>query len=312
MRPTIRQLECFQAVVELGNFSRAAERLGMSQPALSQAVRDLEESLGTKLFDRTTRRVELTEAGRVFRASALGGLDEIDRAVALVHDLSELRRGRVRIAAPPLLAATALPKAIARIAALHPGLEIRLEDLGTDMIVEQLREGQADLGVGTFPPGTEGLTLTPVLRDHLSVFMAARHPLACRARLRWAELAELQIVALGRESGLRLLAEMGFEMARTAFRPSHEVHQIHTALGLVAELDAVTILPDYVAGAFHGRAFRAVPLVDPQLSRDIVLARPRDRAPSPATAAVATLLVQALRLSIPGGLSEGDAAGAHS
>jgi len=302
MRPTIRQLECFQAVVELGNFSRAAERLGMSQPALSQAIRDLEDGLGTRLFDRTTRRVDLTEAGRVFRSTALGGLVEIDRAVGLVHDLSELRRGRVRIAAPPLLAATALPKAIASIAALHPGLEIRLEDLGTDMILEQLRDGQADLGIGTFPPGSEGLALTPVVRDNLSVFMSERHPLAGRASLRWADLADRQIVALARESGLRLLVEMGFEMARVAFRPAHEVHQIHTALGLVAELDAVTIMPDYAAGAFHGRAFRTVPLVEPQMSRDIVLARPRDREPSPATAAVAPLLVQALRLSMPRGM----------
>ncbi len=83
----LRQIKCFQAVVELGNFSRAAERLHTSQAGISHAIRDLEALLGARLFDRTTRRVELTEAGRVFAAAALPGLAEIERAVDAVHDL---------------------------------------------------------------------------------------------------------------------------------------------------------------------------------------------------------------------------------
>lgn len=299
MKPTLRQLECFQAVTETGNFSRAAAQLGMSQPALSQAVRDLEEGLGTRLFDRTTRRVEMTEAGRLFRATALAGLDEIDRAVALVRDLASLRRGLVRIVAPPLLAATVLPRAVREIAAQHPGLEIRLEDLGTDLIVERLHSGRAEIGIGTFPPDTEGLAISPMLRDRLAVFARPDHPLAGRAALRWAELADQPVVALTRESGLRLLTEMGFEAARLGFRPAHEVHQIYTALALVDELGTLAVLPLYAAGAFHGRDFRVLPLHEPVIGREISLARRRDMAPSPATLAVSQLLLRSIRRFLP-------------
>lgn len=300
MKPTLRQLECFQAVTRTGNFSRAAAKLGLSQPALSQAVRDLEEGLGARLFDRTTRRVELTEAGQIFRATALAGLDEIDRAVALVRDLASLRRSLVRIVAPPpLLAATVLPRAMREVAAQHPGLEIRLEDLGTDRIVELLRAGRAEIGIGTFPPATEGLAITPMLRDRLAAFARADHPLAMRARLPWADLADQPVVALTRESGLRLLTEMGFEAARLGFRPAHEVHQIYTALALVEELGALAVLPLYAAGALHGRDFRVLPLHEPVIAREIALAWRRDVEPSPATRAVSQLLLRSIRRFLP-------------
>ncbi|MGY6535414.1 MAG: LysR family transcriptional regulator [Pararhodobacter sp.] len=299
MKPTLRQLECFQAVSEMGNFSRAAERLGMSQPALSQAIRDLEEGLGTRLFDRTTRRVDLTEAGRLFRDTALAGLSEIDRAVGLVQDLASLRRGVVRIAAPPLLASTVLPRLVRAIAAEHPGLDIRLEDLGTDMILDRLRAGRAEIGVGTFPSDAEGMAIMPLLRDRLAAFVPPGHALAGRSALGWADLADQPVVALARESGLRLLTEMGFEAARVAFRPAHEVHQIYTALALVNELGVVAVLPVYAAGAMHGRAFEVLPLHAPAIGREIAMARLRDKEASPAAQAVSQLLIRRIKLHLP-------------
>ncbi len=286
-------------MAEAGHFSRAAERLGMSQPALSQAVRELEDGLGTRLFDRTTRRVDLTEAGRLFRDTALAGLGEIDRAVGMVQDLAALRRGVVRLAAPPLLAATVLPRAVRAIGAALPGLDIRLEDLGTDLIVDRLRSGRAEIGIGTFPPETEGLAVTPLVRDRLAAFLRADHPLAGAGALGWSALADQPVVALTRESGLRLLTEMGFQAAGLAFRPTHEVHQIYTALALVDELGAVAVLPVYAAGAFHGRDFRVVPLTVPVIGREIALARLLDKAPSPAAQAVAQRLIQDFRKHLP-------------
>lgn len=299
MKPSLRQLECFRAVAEAGHFSRAAERLGMSQPALSQAVRELEEGLGTRLFDRTTRRVDLTEAGRLFRDTALAGLGEIDRAVGLVQDLAALRRGVVRLAAPPLLAATVLPRVLRAIGAALPGLDIRLEDLGTDLIVDRLRSGRAEIGIGTFPPETEGLAVTLLLRDRLAAVMRADHPLAASGALGWAALGDQPVVVLTRESGLRLLTEMGFQAAGLVCRPAHEVHQIHTALALVDELGGVAVLPVYAASAFHGRDFRVVPLTAPVVSREIALARLQDKAPSPAAQAVAQRLIQDFRKHLP-------------
>ena len=299
MKPTLRQLECFAAVVETGAFSRAAGRLQMSQPALSSAIRELETGLGARLFDRTTRRVELTEAGRVFQATALAGLSEIERAVVLVRDLSSLRQGLVRIAAPPLLAATVLPKLIRAAAVDHPGLTIRIEDLGTDAIAAGLRAGRAELGLGTFPPGLEGLAVTPILRDTLAVFVRPGHRLALRKSLGWDDLAAHPLVALTPESGLRRLVERGFEEAGVPFRPAFEVHQIYTALGLVHGFGAVAVLPLYAGEAMHGRRYHVLPLARPVITREIALARRADREPTPATQTIARLIQQKLRPLMP-------------
>lgn len=292
MKITLRQIQAFQAVTELSSFSRAAERLGASQPALSQVIRDLENALGARLFDRTTRRVDLTEAGAAFAALALAGLDEITRAVEQVQDLSQLRRGTVRVAAPPLLAWTALPRALAGIANSHPGLEVRIADLGTDAIMEQVRTGQADLGLGTFPPGADGFERLPVLRDELMGFVAADIAVD---RLDWAALAEMDLITLTRESGIRLLTEVGFETAQLPLRPRHEVHQIGTALALVAEGLGCAVLPAYARAAVGTRPIRAVPLTDPVIAREITLITARDRSLSPATVAVRGVIRQVLR-----------------
>lgn len=295
MKPSLRQIECFQAVAELGSFSRAAERMNTTQPALSQAIRDLETGLGARLFDRTTRRVDLTEAGEAFAASAFVVLTELDRAVSNVQDLGQLRRGRLRIAAPPLLAAAVLPAVIRETAAHHPDLSLRVEDLGTDAIVGQVRNGRADLGLGTFQPGEEGVVVTPVLRDRLMVFLATDHALASQPDLTWTQIAGQPQVALTRESGLRLLTEVGYESAGQPFRPALEVHQIHTALALVEQARLIAVLPAYAKAAVHGRPIVARALTAPDIAREVALLRARDRSPSPAHVAVAAILTRVLR-----------------
>lgn len=299
MRPTLRQIECFQAVVELGNFSRAAERMQTTQANLSHTIRDLEDVLATRLFDRTTRRVDLTEAGRAFAAGALAGLAEIDRAAENVRDLGQLKRGMVRIAAPPLLGATILPRLIRDVAAEHPALEVRIEDVGTDVIVENVRSGRCDLGVGTFAAGEAGLQSLPVLQDRLMVFCAPEHDFAGREHIAWAELRDQKIIALTRESSIRVLIEIGFEHVGLPLRPSLEVHQIHTALSLAEMGAGVTVLPAYAFSALRGRGIVARPLTDPAVSREVRIITARDRTLSAAAITVRTMLRRLLREMVP-------------
>ncbi|WP_206612693.1 LysR family transcriptional regulator [Paenirhodobacter populi] len=297
--PNLRQLKCFQAVVELGNFSRAAESLHTSQAGISHAIRDLEELLGARLFDRTTRRVELTEAGRVFAASALPGLAEIEASVRAVRDLVELRMGMVRIAAPPLLAATVLPQLLIEVARVYPDLRLRIEDVGTDMIAPRVRNGLCDLGVGTFSPDEDGVEMQRILHDRMMVFVAPDHPFTAEQDIPWARLARQPIVALTRESNIRLLTEFGFESAGIPLRPHLEVHQIHTALSLVESGAGVAVLPTYAFAALRGRRIAARPLSDPTITRNVSLITARDRASSPATIAVRGMLRQVLRSMVP-------------
>lgn len=296
MKITIRQLRCFEAVIACGSFSRAAERLHTSQPALSQAMRDLEQALGVKLFDRTTRRVELTVAGQVFRETALDGLAGIERAVRLLDDMATLRAGHVRIAAPPLLAATIVPRIVAEMHALHPELAVSIDDVGTEIVAERVRSSPVTLGLGTFNPDEEGLTVTTLARDRLHVFVVRSHELATAQTVTWRQLADKPIVTMSRESGLRRLVEFGFDTAGVSLRPRHEVNQIFTALALVDALkDMIAVLPAYGAAAISGREIVALPLVNPDVSRPISMARVLDRSPSAAVTAISTIAARVVR-----------------
>ncbi|MGV1794801.1 LysR family transcriptional regulator [Rhizobium lusitanum] len=295
----LRQIKCFQAVVELGNFSRAAERLRTSQAGVSHAIHDLEALLGTRLFDRTTRRVELTEAGQIFAAGVLPGLAEIERAVESVRDLSELRTGLVRIAAPPLLGATVLPRLLQEVAKLHPSLKLRIEDVGTDLIVPRVRNGLYEIGIGTFNTDEEGIDRQHVLSDRLMVFIEMDHPFKSLEEVGWKALHDQRVITLTRESNIRLLTEIGFETAGLPLRPHLEVHQIHTALSLVESGAGVAVLPTYAFAALNGRGIAARPLTDPAITRQVSIITARERTLSPATTAVRPLLRKILRQMVP-------------
>jgi DNA-binding transcriptional LysR family regulator len=294
-----RQLKCFQAVVELGNFSRAAERLNTSQAGISHAIRDLEEELRCRLFDRTTRRVELTEAGQVFAASALPGLAEIERATTAVRDLGELKKGVVRIAAPPLLGATVLPRLINEVEKEFPSLTLRIEDVATNLVVPRVRNGLCDIGVGTFAAGEEGVDMMRVLRDRLMAFIPPEHSFRLEEEVTWQQLNGERLIVLSRESSIRLLTEMGFEQSGQALRPHLEVHQIGTALSLVENGAGISILPTYAFAAINGRPIIARALRDPVVSRDVNIITARDRTASAATMAVRTILRRVIREMVP-------------
>lgn len=291
MQLTIRQIEAFLAVAEAGNFSRAAEALNTAQPAISQAVRDVEIGLGVRLFDRTTRRVELTEAGRAFRDQLEKGMEEIGRAVRTVQDLAALRRGVVRIAAPPFLAAVLLPPVLTAFAAAHPDVRVELADVVTEAIVEQVLAGRSEIGVGTFPPDEDRLDRLPVMRDELMLFCRPDDPLATQPQAGWRALQDRPLVTLTRGSGLRLLTEVGYAAVDLTPRPVFEVTQITTVIALVGAGMGVAVLPGYARRALTGHAVVAVPLVDPVISREVVAIYRRDRTLSPAARA----LVERLR-----------------
>lgn len=296
MRPNLRQLEAFLAVAEAGNFSRAAEQIGMTQPGISQAIREVETLLDLRLFDRTTRRVELTAAGEAFRSGAQNAIAALDKALAEAQDRNALRQGFLRLAAPPFLAATVLPRLFAAFKERHSGLILELVDTTTAQILARVGSHQADLGLGTFPKGNNDLGRRVVLHDEMMCF--AKPSFDLPRPIHWADLADLPIIALSRASALRLPVEMGFEAAGLTLSPAFEVEQIATALALAEAGLGVAILPGY-ARAGLGRGIDAHGLTDPVLRREVALIHAADRALSPAAAAFADHLTHSLRKLAP-------------
>ncbi|MBZ9777029.1 LysR family transcriptional regulator [Mesorhizobium sp. CO1-1-8] len=291
MKITIKQIQSFLAVAEFGNFSAASSRMGLAQSAISQAVKDLEDELAVRLFDRTTRRVELTDAGREFRNSASKIMEDLQLAVRSVHDLAERRRGKIRVAAPPLLAAAVLPHAIAEFQSRYPGITVELADVGTEMIVESVRSGKADCGLGTFPPAEAGIERIILVRDTLMLFCSGKSTLASNETTSWTDLQRHPIITLTRDSGIRLLVEVGFEMAQLPLKPAYEVSQITTAIALVEAGLGVSVLPSYALTAVGTRGGAVgKTLVEPSISRDVVMIHATGRSISPATSAFAAVV----------------------
>ncbi|MCV9940276.1 LysR family transcriptional regulator [Boseaceae bacterium BT-24-1] len=289
MAVTLRQIQAFLAVAELGTFTKAAERLHMAQPALSQLVRELEHALGVRLFDRTTRRVELTEGGREFQGASAKIVHDLDLAIQNANDLAERRRGRITVAAPPLLAAAILPEAIAEMRERYPGIQIALIDARTDTIVEAVRIGRADCGLGTFAAVEDGIERIPMARDSLMLFCSPSSRFAA-ATVDWRELQGEPLITLTRDSGIRLLVEVAYETVGMPLKPAYEVSQITTALALVEARLGVAVLPTYARAAAPHRRIIARPLSNPTIARDIVMIRPSGRSVTPALATFETLL----------------------
>ncbi len=298
MNVSLRQLECFLLVADRGSFTRAGVELTLAQSAVSLLIRELEAELGIKLFDRTTRRVELTDAGREFRVHAGKLMADLDYAVRNVQDLVARKRGRLVVAAPPLLAATLVPRAIAGFRRDYPGVQVGLVDVPTDQILARVRSGEADLGIGTFVGPEEGLDVHAMVEDELQVFCPARHPFLKQAQVGWRDLRGERLIGLSRASGIRALIDGVFE--RLAMPPTfaYEVAQITTALALVEAGLGVAVLPSLARLGLKARGVASRPLVEPSVTRAIALITRSGRTPPPALPEFMRLMTEHTRRTV--------------
>jgi DNA-binding transcriptional LysR family regulator len=295
MHVSQRQLRIFLAVVAEHSFSGAARALSLHQPAVSAAIRDLEAELGTALFDRTSRRVTPTAAGRLLAEGVGDAFGRLAASLAAVEDLAAQRAGSVTLGAPPLLAATLAPTLLARFAAHRPGIALRLREATTGALAAGLARGEIDLAIGTFPeedghrPSRSGpLRIETVGGDHLVLVAAPGHPLAARGAVAWADLAGAALVSLGPESGVRALIDREAASAGVALSHHMEVSQMASVVGLVAAGLGAGVLPSYAVRGASGVVHR--PLEQPRVARPIHLARAGDRSLSPAAGAFAALI----------------------
>lgn len=275
----LRHLRYFVAVAEERHFGRAAERLHMAQPPLSQAIRQLEAELGVPLLHRTTRRVELTDPGRAYLARALDILAGIDDAAHEARRVAAGAVGHLAIGCVGSATYSLLPALSRTLAAELPGVDFsfRGEMLAPDQ-VEALRTGAIDVALLRPPAAEPSLTLTPLRRDRLLVAMPADHPLAARRQVRAADLggADLIVHSADRRSAmydvvLSVLRDAGVEP-----RIRHEVGETSTLVTLVAGGLGVAVVPEPVTAlALEGVAYR--PLVRPVATVELAVAHRNDR-----------------------------------
>lgn len=288
---TITGLRVVDAVATAGSFTRAAERLGYTQSAVSRQVALMEAAAGTVIFDRGRRGAALTSAGQVLVRRARQVLADLAATEVELARLRDRLAGRLAVGTYPAGALALVPTAMARLAVEHPGLAVRLDEASTPALLRRLRAGRLDLaviGVGQDLPEYDlrGLEQTPVGRSDLLVAVSAAHPFADRASVRVAELArERWIVG----EGARGEPQFGAWPTLTAPDVAHAVRSWGARLGLVAAGLGITVLPEVAAPALPA-GVRALPVVDSAWNGRTTLAV---TAPDPSPQVDA--MVQALR-----------------
>jgi DNA-binding transcriptional LysR family regulator len=290
MRIKLRQVEGFLAAADSLSFSRAAERIGMTQPAFSQLIRDLEAALDVKLFDRSTRRVRITDIGMQLREQMRRGLLEIDNACNNARAITRLRQGQLSLAVLPSLAFGLVNETLASFHDSYPEVNLRLREARTPYIADLVRNFEVDLAVCSRFDAHESLVLERLFDDELVAVLPRGHALTRRRTLQWRLLEQEPLIGLQAQADL---IRDGFAQNGIDKHAAHEVLNTVTALSMARAGFGVTIVPLIALPELNLRGLVHRPLRGPRPMREICICRHVDHALSPA----AERFRQMLRLS---------------
>ncbi|SOZ17601.1 putative transcriptional regulator, LysR family [Cupriavidus taiwanensis] len=284
MNLSVKHLRAFVALATYRNFTRAARACHLSQSAFSALVQTLEEQAGSRLFERTTRHVELSSDGVRFEQTARRLLADFETAFEDLRAHAERRKGRVSIAALPSLAGGDLPPLLAQFRARYPGIVLELFDQLADGCIELVRQGRADFALAPAPAQDDDLRVEPLVRDTFHLVCPADHALARKRRITPEMLAGLPFIQLSRTTSVRQHLDAALHPLRLA--SVMEVEHLATVAALVQAGLGISAVPSLALFQFRREGLAIRPLQLPSLVRDICLVRLKDRSDSAAAAAM--------------------------
>ncbi len=286
----MRQLSHVVAVAEERHFTRAAARVHLTQSSLSSSVRALERELGSDLFVRSTRQVELTQAGRALLPAARRAIAAAEDAHDAVAAVRGLVRGHLAIGAIQTLGQVHLPGLVARFHRTFPAVTLRLHHAGAPELVRRTADGEIDLAIVDPPLGPQGdrVRATTIATESLQLAVAADGPLAHRSRVRLSDLADHEFIEYRPDSALRASIDRACHRVGLQRQIACEIDALPELVELVALGVGVSLLPPAAIRLAYGRATGIA--TDPAIPRELILVTPLDRNPSPAGAAFLRLL----------------------
>lgn len=292
---TVKQLRAFLAVAQTLSFAQASQRLHLSQPALSLALKTLEDSLGGPLLVRTTRSVTLTPEGETLLPIARHLLADWENAEDLMHQHFTLQLGRVAIAAMPSFAANLLPKALKAFRDSYPRINVTVHDVINEQVVEMVRDRRVELGVVLEPDTLEGMVFSPLYLDRFVAVVPPASALATRSALNRDDLKSEPFIALQRPSAVRGLIERTFGNLPVAL----ESHQLVTIGRMVAQGLGVSVVPSLCAEQMRELGATCVTLAEPRVERQIGIVKLAGSELSAAAQELADTVSRVSRDSLP-------------
>jgi DNA-binding transcriptional LysR family regulator len=288
----LNDLLAFRAVAELSNFRRAAEAVHISQPAFSRRIEKLEQALGVRLLDRTTRRVSLTTVGREFARKVQALLDDLDGTLLGIRGETTARMGRITVASVPSAVNYHVSQVIRRYRETYPKVRIRIFDAGANAVLDAVARGEADFGINFMGSQEPDIAFVPLLEERFVAACRRDHPLARKRRATWADLAAHDFIAVSKSSGNRLLIDQALAGGAGAPESLYEAEHVTALLGLVEAGLGVAAVPSLAMPGKDHPLIVSVPLFEPVVTRRVGLIRRKGRTLSPAAQQLYDLFAQ--------------------
>jgi len=270
----LRQLEYFRMASRLKNITRAAQRLRVSQPNITVAIKKLEAELSVQLFDRSQKQLTLTPEGTVFLRRIEIALRNIEDAVLEVDDYKQLQKGTIKIGIPPMMGAYLFPKVFSGFRQIHPKLDVLLYEEGSLSIREKLESDALDFGIIIIPESTPNLNVLKMSRNQLMVCVARKSPLAKKSEITARDIAAADLIMMKEGAYLREVVQNKLSAMKITPRTVLESSQIVTIKGLVAHKVGIAFLLDFICK--NSSDIKTIPFCEP-IFVDIGLAWKKER-----------------------------------
>lgn len=264
-----KNMQAFIEVAQSATFAEAAEKLFLSQPALSTSIKNMEAQLGGKLFIRSTRKVELSPEGRIFLPNAKRVLADFDGAIDDVKALFSAQTGSIVISAMPAFAEGQLAQIIKGFNNKHANISIRILDVVMEQAIENVRAGRAELGFVFKPQNTQGLRFTPMFTDEFCLAVPASHDLAKQKNCTLKQMSKFPMIAMNRESSLRKWLDSALADAKCSVNIVSEATQLGTIGQIVSEGLGIAIVPQLCRQQMQNKGLVCLPLSDLRLSKEV-------------------------------------------
>jgi DNA-binding transcriptional LysR family regulator len=291
---TLGELRAFGLVAQLSSFTAAGRRLGVSQPALSMTIRQLEQKLGVTLFDRSTRMVQLSAAGKLLIPQAERLIENFDRTVGSMKEIADGRRGRVAIACPEGVAARLIAPTLAAFVEKHPDVSISVHDGDAASVSHLLHSSGVDFGITGFWEEHSEFDFEPISRDQCCLICPSLHAFSNRESISLSDLDQVPLIMLNRDAGVRRLVERAASALGMHLIVQFEVSRVSTVVEAVASGLCASILTRLSTPVKASSHLSTVSITDEGLSYPIGVITPKARELSPAAA----LLLNELKRSV--------------
>ncbi|WP_240421285.1 LysR family transcriptional regulator [Paenibacillus periandrae] len=269
----LRQLNYFMEIARHSSFSKASQHLHLSQPTLSKVIKNLEEELGVPLFDRSTRRIQLTDTGQVLKEQGHLILKTFDNLKTALTDVIQMRKGKFSLGLPPVIGASFFPKIIAQFHEFYPQIEIELVEEGGKLIEQHLLDGELDLGVVVLPVDEEKFEVVPLVNRELMLIVPPAHRLTQQTDVSLHALRDERFILF--RKGFALHDRVREACIRSGYEPKivYESTQWDFIGEMVAAGLGISMLPETICMKNDPTQITAVRMTEPKVHWDLAIIR---------------------------------------